>query len=650
MIMITTSIRSYLLALSLGLTAFSSNMVAKSVDPVVLKINGKSVHKSEFEYIYNKNNSNYAIEKKSLEDYLELFENYKLKVVEAESLGLDTTKAFKDELRGYRTQLAQPYLVDRSVDEQLIKEAYERLTESVSVRHILVKLSPESTDKERKAAYSKISSLRDEVIKGADFSEVAKKSSDCPSSSKGGDLGFISGFMTVYPFESAAYNTPVGEISSIVETKFGYHIIQVDDRRADVGELLVAHIMKEVPRKATPEQIEASKRVVEDCLERVSKGEDFASLAKEFSDDKYSASKGGELSWFGVNRLPKPFEEAAYALEVGGLSSVVRTDYGWHLIKLIDKRSVSSFEDKRSEIIRKLANDERASKGKMALIDRLRKEYNVTKSQQSLDEVLNVASQMSDSSLIAAAPSMTKPLITIKESSYTQGDYINYIVSKGNNTNIKEQLKSKIGEYENDMIIKYEDQHLESKYSEFNNLMQEYRDGILLFEVSNAQVWDKASKDTAGLNRFFQENRAKYTFDTPRFKGYILQCKDQETAQRVRTIIATTPIDSLNSRIKSEINNESVVARVTKGLYSKGDNKIVDALHFNVSKLDASGELTDISLLGKELVDAPEEYTDVKGLVTADYQNWLEKQWVESLRNKYKVKVNKKVVKSINQE
>jgi len=625
-------------------------MVAKSVDPVVLKINGKSVHKSEFEYIYNKNNSNYAIEKKSLEDYLELFVNYKLKVVEAESLGLDTTKAFKDELRGYRTQLAQPYLVDRSVDEQLIKEAYERLTESVSVRHILVKLSPESTDKERKAAYSKISSLRDEVIKGADFSEVAKKSSDCPSSSKGGDLGFISGFMTVYPFESAAYNTPVGEISSIVETKFGYHIIQVDDRRADVGELLVAHIMKEVPRKATPEQIEASKRVVEDCLERVSKGEDFASLAKEFSDDKYSASKGGELSWFGVNRLPKPFEEAAYALEVGGLSSVVRTDYGWHLIKLIDKRSVSSFEDKRAEIIRKLANDERASKGKMALIDRLRKEYNVTKYQQSLDEVLNVASQMSDSSLIAAAPSMTKPLITIKESSYSQGDYINYIVSKGNNTNIKEQLKSKIGEYENDMIIKYEDQHLESKYSEFNNLMQEYRDGILLFEVSNAQVWDKASKDTAGLNRFFQENRAKYTFDTPRFKGYILQCKDQETAQRVRTIIATTPIDSLNSRIKSEINNESVVARVTKGLYSKGDNKIVDALHFNVSKLDASGELTDISLLGKELVDAPEEYTDVKGLVTADYQNWLEKQWVESLRNKYKVKVNKKVVKSINQE
>ncbi|MGL5895167.1 MAG: peptidylprolyl isomerase [Bacteroidales bacterium] len=625
-------------------------MVAKSVDPVVLKINGKSVHKSEFEYIYNKNNSNYAIEKKSLEDYLELFENYKLKVVEAESLGLDTTKAFKDELRGYRTQLAQPYLVDRSVDEQLIKEAYERLTESVSVRHILVKLSPESTDKERKAAYSKISSLRDEVIKGADFSEVAKKSSDCPSSSKGGDLGFISGFMTVYPFESAAYNTPVGEISSIVETKFGYHIIQVNDRRADVGELLVAHIMKEVPRKATPEQIEASKRVVEDCLERVSKGEDFASLAKEFSDDKYSASKGGELSWFGVNRLPKPFEEAAYALEVGGLSSVVRTDYGWHLIKLIDKRSVSSFEDKRAEIIRKLANDERASKGKMALIDRLRKEYNVTKYQQSLDEVLNAASQMSDSSLIAAAPSMTKPLITIKESSYTQGDYINYIVSKGNNTNIKEQLKSKIGEYENDMIIKYEDQHLESKYSEFNNLMQEYRDGILLFEVSNAQVWDKASKDTAGLNRFFQENRAKYTFDTPRFKGYILQCKDQETAQRVRTIIASTPIDSLNSRIKSEINNESVVARVTKGLYSKGDNKIVDALHFNVSKLDASGELTDISLLGKELVDAPEEYTDVKGLVTADYQNWLEKQWVESLRNKYKVKVNKKVVKSINQE
>jgi len=650
MIMITTRIRTYLLALSLGFGAFSSSIVAKNVDPVIIKVNGKDVYKSEFEYIYNKNNNNYAIERKSLEDYLELFKNYKLKVVEAESLGLDTTKAFKDELQGYRKQLAQPYLVDRSVDEQLIKEAYERLTESVSVRHILVKLSPESTDKERKAAYSKISSLRDEVIKGADFSEVAKKSSDCPSSSKGGDLGFISGFMTVYPFESAAYNTPVGEISSIVETKFGYHIIQVDDRRADVGELLVAHIMKEVPRKATPEQIEASKRVVEDCLERVSKGEDFASLAKEFSDDKYSASKGGELSWFGVNRLPKPFEEAAYALEVGGLSSVVRTDYGWHLIKLIDKRSVSSFEDKRAEIIRKLANDERASKGKMALIDRLRKEYNVTKSQQSLDEILNVASQMSDSSLIAAASTMTKPLITIKESSYTQGDYINYIVSKGNNTNIKEQLKSKIGEYENDMIIKYEDQHLESKYSEFNNLMQEYRDGILLFEVSNAQVWDKASKDTAGLNRFFQENRAKYTFDTPRFKGYVLQCKDQETAQRVRTIIATTPIDSLNSRIKSEINNESVVARVTKGLYSKGDNKIVDALHFNVSKLDASGELTDISLLGKELVDAPEEYTDVKGLVTADYQNWLEKQWVESLRNKYKVKVNKKVVKSINQE
>ncbi|MGL4993230.1 MAG: peptidylprolyl isomerase [Bacteroidales bacterium] len=648
--MITTPIRSYLLAISFSLTAISSTIGAKSVDPVVLKLNGKSVHKSEFEYIFNKNNSNYAIEKKSLDEYLELFKNYKLKVAEAEALGLDTTKAFKDELKGYRTQLSQPYLVDRSVDEQLIREAYDRLREYVSVRHILVRVSPEATAKERKSALSKISSLRNDLINGADFAELAKESSDCPSSSKGGDLGFITGFMTVYPFETAAYNTPVGDISQIVETQFGYHIIKVDDRKADMGELLVAHIMKEVPRNATIEQVEASRQVIVECLGKLSNGEEFASLARGFSDDKYSASKGGELSWFGVNKLPKPFEEAAYALEIGELSDIVRTDYGWHIIKMLDKRSLASFEDKRAEIVRRLANDERASKGKMALVERLRKEYDVVNSKESLTDMLTNASDMSDSLLIANASSMIKPLVTIRETNYTQGDFVNYLVNKGLSENMKDLISSNIQQFEDDMIIKYEDEHLEEKYSEFRNLMQEYRDGILLFEISNAQVWDKASKDTAGLNRYFLDNRSKYDFESPRFKGYILQCKDQETAQRVRSIISTTPQDSINARITSEINVESQVARVSKGLFSKGDNKIVDALHFNATKLDLSGNLQDVSLLGKELVREPEEYTDVKGLVIADYQNWLENQWVESLRKKYKIKVNKKVVKSINQE
>lgn len=647
----TVGMKSYIVALSLAATSFVGSAQAKGIDPVVMTINGKEIRKSEFEYIYNKNNSNNAIDKKSLNEYVELFKNYKLKVAEAERLGVDTTAAFRNELKGYRTQLAQPYLVDRSVDEAVIHEAYSRLVESVSVRHILVKVDPAASPSDTLAAYQKLSQLREQIVSGANFSEVAQSSSECPSSAKGGDLGFITGFMTVYPFESAAYHTAVGSISPIVRTQFGYHIIQVDDRRADMGELLAAHIMKEVPRNATPEQEAEARRIVEECAAKMAQGGDFAALALEFSDDKYSANKGGELNWFGVNRLPKAFEVAAYALQSkGDVSLPVRTDYGWHLIKLLDKRGVASFEEKREEITRRLAGDERASRGRNALITRLRKAYDVTKSQAVLDEMVAAFSTTADTVLMAEASSMKKCLVKINGKDITQGDYINYLSKRNYDGTIASRFEKSYTAFEEQMILDYEDSQLEAKYPEFRHLMQEYRDGILLFDVSNSQVWEKASKDHEGLKRYFETHSAAYRFETPRFKGFVAQCKDAEVAERIRAIIASSPADSVLTRVKLELNSDGIVARVNRLLCAKGDNPMVDAYHFGVGTFVPTTDFPVAIVVGKQLETLPEEYEDVKGMVTADYQNWLEKEWVAILNRQFKVKLNNKVIKTVKGE
>ena len=623
-------------------------------DEVLMTIDGNDITKEEFEYIYNKNNTNNVIDKKSLAEYLELFKNFKLKVIEAEHLGLDTLPAFLNELRGYRTQLAKPYLTDLSMEEKLCQEAYEHLKQDVEVSHILVKLPENATPADTLAAYQKAMTARKRLNK-EDFGTVALELSDDPSvKNNSGYLGFFTGGMLVYPFEKAMYTLADGEISVPVRTFYGYHVIKVHSHRPAVGQVHVSHIMKMVKRDAPEADWQKAHDEIVAATERIKNGEAFAAVAKEVSDDRGTAMRGGELSWFGVGRMVREFEQAAFALEnVGDVSEPVRSPFGWHIIKLEGKRGLDSYEQKRPELLRQMQRDERAQLGRNVLVDRLKTEYNYQEKAGAMDGIVAFLQQHPtvDSTYFVAVDELTDTLATFADMVLTQRDlaFVLGITSNDGAPSLA-MFDERTKEFVAEQILSYEETQLETKYPEFRYLMQEYHDGILLFDISNTEVWDKAAKDTEGLKNYFAANKANYAWDTPHYKGRIVYCKDAATAKTVKKLIAKLPSDSVNSYLDARINNDSVVfVKTTAGLWKKGDNPVVDKLAFKdkTAEIAENTEFPVVFVVGKMLKKGPEAYTDVRGAVTADYQNELERRWIEALRAKYPIVVNESVLKTI---
>ena len=637
----------------LPLLVLSASLMAKGKDPVLMQINDKPVYKSEFEYIYNKNNSNNSLDKKTLEEYVELFINFKLKVEEAKNQGLDTTRAFVNELNGYRNQLIRPYLTDTKVEESVVREAYERLKEDVEVSHILVRIAPEATPEDTLKAWKKIGEIA-ERVKKEDFATVAKESSEDQSvADNGGYIGWITGFRTVFPFENKAYATPVGTVSAPVRTSFGYHIIKVHNRRFSRGEILVSHIMRFTSQGDEAGNAKA-KATIDSLYQVVKSGADFGAVAEVNSEDRGSAARKGELPWFGVGRMVQEFEQAAFALtEKGQISAPVQSPYGWHIIKLLDQKGLPSFEEKKAEIERQVKRDERAQVGQQAFVNKLRKEYKLKVQKGDIlggfISALNGAS-LADSAFKARANGLNKPMMKFAGKTVTQNDFYNYLL-KNTTTNGKTDagdiINSKFIEFTNQQLLDYENSRLESKHTDFRLLMQEYHDGILLFEVSNNEVWEKASKDTAGLASFFRKNKENYTWEKPHFKGRVLQCKTEDVLKKVKQIVAGQPSDSIDKLLR-QLNDSVVNIKIEKGLYVQGDNKLVDYYAFQTGeKPEADAAYPFVFVPGKMLNTSPEEYTDVRGLVTADYQEYLEKEWIALLRSKYPVQVNQKVLDTV---
>ena len=645
--------RTKFLVTTLALSAFTISMRGEE-DPVLMKINGREIRKSEFEYIYHKNTQQQMAEQKSLDEYVDLFVNFKLKVAEAEARGLDTTAAFVSELAGYRKQLAQPYLVDNRVDEELAREAYDRLKENVEVSHILLRLEPDASDVQVKAVYDKIAGYKQKLEKGYDFAKLAKEVSEDPSAQQNnGYLGYISGFMTVYPFETAAYQTPVGQISDPVRTQFGYHLVKVMNRRQDPGEILTAHIMKMTPRNGDEQAMAAAKKEIDRIYADLEKGADFAELAKNESDDKNSGINGGELPWFGTGRMVPEYEQVTFAIqEKGSYTKPFRTPYGWHIAKLIDRKGIESFDAKKADIMRRIARDERGSKGHDALVAQLKDAYRFEMNSSADAALSEMAQKYSplDSAFQAAAREMALPFVSLGGETYTTADFAHYLTTHKGSAKYTNQavLAEKKNAFIDATVIAYEDRQLEKKYPDFRNLMREYRDGILLFEVSNKEVWEKASSDTPGLQRYFKKNKKAYRWDAPKFKGLVVECKDENTAKEARKIIKKAPADSVALFLRRELNNDSVqFVRVQKGLYAQGDNPVVDALQFKAVELTPNEQLPVVFFSGKKLKKGPESYDDVRGLVTADYQTYLEKIWIKELRKKNTVEINEDVLKTV---
>ena len=360
----------------LAFLALSGSLFAQASDPVLMTINGKPVVKSEFEYIYNKNNTNNSLDKKTLDEYVDLFVNFKLKVEEAKAQGIDTTSSFINELASYRSQLTKPYLTDVKVDEAILHEAYDRSKEDLDVSHILIRVTLNATPADTLKAWNQINTIYKRLQK-EDFAKVAKETSEDQSlKESGGHVGWISALNTVYPFETTAYNTPVGTYSKPVRTNFGYHIVKVVARRNTLGEVLVSHIMT-FTTKGNDSINKIAKAKIDSLYQRVLAGDDFGTLAKNYSQDRGSSTKNGELPWFGSGRMVPEFEAAAFALKnVGDVSQPVQSAYGWHIIKLSDKKGLAPYDELKPELERKIKRDDRANRGQKAFVARLRNDYN----------------------------------------------------------------------------------------------------------------------------------------------------------------------------------------------------------------------------------------------------------------------------------
>lgn len=636
---------------------FTLNITAQqNKDAVLMNIGNTKVTVAEFENVYHKNNGKEAsVDNKSLNDYIDLFVNFKLKVKEAEEMGLDTSRSFKDELAGYRKQLAQPYLTDKDVNEKLLKETYDRLQEDIRASHILVKVSETALPKDTAEAYTKIMKIRSRILKGEDFNKVAaeKGISDDPSAKdNGGDLGYFTALQMVYQFESAAYNTKVGTVSMPVRTRFGYHIIKVTDRRKAQGEVLVAHIMVKTNPTMTKEDSLNALSKINEIYGKLKAGSKFDELAQQYSDDKASAKKGGELPWFGTGKMPIEFEKASFAIpNKNDFSPPMRTKYGWHIIKLVDKRGLASFDDMKAELKGKVTKDSRSQVGRTSLIAKVKKEYKFKEDLKTRDEFYKVM----DTTLFEGtwnndkAKMLTKPMFNFNDKTFSQTDFATYIYnhqSKRPKTDAKMVINQLYNQFVEESAVAYEESQLDKKYPEFKALMQEYRDGILLFELTDQKVWSKAVKDTAGSKAFYEKNKTNYMWEE-RADASIYTCADEKISKQVRDLMKKKKSEK---DILALVNKDSQLnLQVETKIFNKGENEYVDKNWNPGTSADIKSKDNKILIVitNKLLKPEPKSYLDSKGMVTADYQTQLEKEWIESLKKKYPVSIDKSVLASI---
>ncbi|WP_296636619.1 peptidylprolyl isomerase [Polaribacter sp.] len=489
--------------LILSLLFFSVVLVAQKKDAVLITIGGEEIMVSEFKRVYEKNLD--AIdneEAKDLEKNLDLFINYKLKVNEAYALKLDTLPSYIKEMKMYRNQLAAPYLQDSLAVNRLIKDAYYRTKNEVKAKHILIKIPKASTAEDTLRTYTKILEIRNRILNGEDFEKLAVETSEDPSArtdqksgraGNKGNLGYFSAFKMVYPFEDAAYTTKIGKISMPFRTRFGYHILKVDDIRPSKGEVEVAHILiQDLSFKG--------EELITSIYNRLENDEQFKMLARKYSDDTGSKSKGGKLRRFGAGVMVEPFNKVAFSLtKEGSYSKPFKTRFGWHIIQLIKKHPVGTFNELKQELANKIRSNERLQLSEKAVVDKLKKMYSVTE-YDNAKEIFNNANIRT-----MAKDSLNLKILKINEKELKQIDFINFIKRK-NNTSIFDLFK----DFKEQEILKYYKDNLEKTEPEFASIIQEYEDGLLLFELMQRKIWDKASKDTLGLQRFHKKNVKKY--------------------------------------------------------------------------------------------------------------------------------------------
>ncbi len=640
-------------------------------DQTLMTVANEKVSKSDFLSIYNKNNvKGEVIDKKSLEEYLELFINFKLKVKEAEELGMDTLTTFKTELAGYRKQLAQNYLVDNDMTDKLIEEAYQRMQKDVRASHILIKLEPGASPKDTLEAFTKALNIRKRIMAGDSFEKLAKEFSDDLSAKdkeasgnrpamkgNGGDLGYFTVFDMVYPFETAAFSTKPGEVSKPIRTDYGYHLIKVTDLKKAMGRARAAHIFVAFPTTSNPEDSLNARKKIYEAYEKLNAGTEYDTLVNQYSDDKATAAKGGVLPWFGVNRMVPEFIVAVSKMaKIGEYSQPITTSFGWHIVKLLDKKEIGTLDELKGEIKQKVNRDTRSQLSKEAVIAKIKSEYGYTEFIKAKEAMIAVMDTTLFSATWDAAKADKKKdvLFTLDTKPYTQTDFAKYLAKDQktqNHEDLTSYLNAKYKKYTDESLMEYKDSKLESEFPDFKSLMKEYRDGILLFDLTDKKVWSKAVKDTLGLESYYQLNKANYVWGE-RVHATIFKSKDKDVLEKAWKMAdkAWKSGKYDEEKINKKFNKtEDLVLPSDKGKYSKGDSKLIDQVAFEpgVYKIPDTEGYAMFVVVNQKLTGEIKTLSEARGLVTADYQNFLEKEWIKTLRAKYPIQVNKDVLSTI---
>ena len=631
------------------------NSATSQDEAVLFAVNGSEVKVSEFDYIYNKNNGDEAdYSEKSLREYLDLYTKFKLKVEKAKAMGLDTISRLQNELEGYRKQLASSYLVDKEVSEKLINEVIERSKTDVEVCHIFVANPSSAPAAKKQAAKEKINTIYGELQRGKTFDEMAKKfSEDKRSALKGGALGFYVAMLPAgfYEFESTMYNTPIGEYSAPIQSKLGYHIIKVVAKRPARGQMEVSHILIKKSGKS-------AKALIDSLHTELGRGQDFGKLAAAFSEDPNTNTKAGYLGFFGINKFDRVFENAAFKLTKDDEYSMpIETQVGYHIIKRHSKKVISDEAKERRRIQATISKDERFEAAKKALVQKIKKDVGLDENKMALQQFANnldeefysykwqVPSNLADVYILKIGDDYMKKLEDFAK--FCKKDTRSRL-RYNKDAPLVESVNSLYENYIDDRMLAYEESNLSKKYPEFKALMREYEEGILLFEATKMEVWDKASQDSVGLEEFYKNNKNNYMWE-----------ERMEVEDFTITATDTKLLDKILKKGK-KLNTEEL-----KSLFNKDGAEVIVTNRRILEKGSRGAELipwgkpgamTDVqsvkgvhtfSKVVKMIPPTNKSMKEARGYIIADYQDLLEKNWIVDLKNMFDVNIDNEVFKSL---
>jgi peptidyl-prolyl cis-trans isomerase SurA len=636
--------------LAIMLIAFSLQANAQNI----FSYGSTQVSKDEFLRMYTKNSMSKKVDMsdKALREYVTLYSRFKMKVAEAEAKKIDTIPSIISELDNYKKQLAKAYLTDKDVVEDLVKETHARLKKDVQVAHIMLSVPKGAVDTAR--FVKTLDSIYTELNKNGKWDDYVKAfSQDKSTNQKGGDIGYMTGLQTPYEFETAAYNTPIGKYSKPFRSPFGFHIIKKIAERPAKGEVQVAQIMVSVRKSFTDEQKTAAKKKADSILVALRKGAKWDDLVKDFSEDKFSVSNNGELQPFGVNTMNADFENTAFGLnKIGEFAGPILTDYGYHIIKLLKKMPVRPYDSMKSELTKKIERDGRIDVARTAFLNKIKAKGSFKEIPKALENFIYMIPDTAVKNGYLAMPeniTSNQPLFLIKEKTYDYKSFYAYIMSNSRGRLMGEKansIKAIYNPYVEKCLMDYEENNLANENAEFKTLLKEYRDGIILFELTDKSVWTRASTDSAGMAEFYEKNKAKYQWG-PSFEGRILRCTNEKDLVELQQLLATNPIDSAIA--KMNVKDMRVNTEEGKFEYEKVDaaakGVAVNGFSAIARSKDGSGSIYAPT---KIMMDKSQKsIADARGYIIADYQDFLEKKWIADMERKYPVKVNEAALKAI---